>query len=432
MNKLNSIFNNFNFKLSKIHFQTVLLTLLFRLSLDFLYVFYVNPEFDYNGFLLEYNHFKNVLSLLLLILFSLLLPLKTKTVSHITLQALFILLYIPIGTFWVFTDGSSEWFFLCSLFWLILTILLRSKFEFNEIPSLKGFSDKKYFFITLTVCILGLIVIGANAKWTFNLNFFAVYEIRASNPMEKVPFSGYLVGWINVLLKFILIYSIVKFLPRFNPLVLLSILVFILLFSVSGHKSIFFTPILLVGTYMLLRTKKFYQNFLIFILFIFALGYFIYFFFDDGKVLTMIVRRVFLVPAQLSFYYHDFFQNNPIYLSNSIMSEFIQYPYDRPIPYVIAKEYFDKENMSSNNGIISDGYMHFGVLGIVLWSLFFGLLIKFCDMLVRNKPILIFLPLFLIGTRIFVNGALLTTIFTHGFWLLMLLSYLYPVSKNEK
>lgn len=418
--------------ISKQQLSNILYTLLFKFSLDVIYLFYINPTFEYNGFILEYSHLKNILSLLVLILFAYLLPQKVEKVSEITIQTLFILLFIPINTFWVMTNESSEWYFIVCLFWFIFIFIAKSKYEFKELPQVHQLTEKSFFILICIICTIGLLIIGFNAKWSFNLDLFAVYEIRSQEPLKHVPFSGYLVSWINLFLRFILVFAIVKYIPRLNALVMLALIVFVVLFSISGHKSIFFTPILLLGSYFLLKLnpKHFYKNLILILLFVFFTGSCTYFILDDAKILTLAARRVFLVPAQLSFYYFDFFQENHVYLSNSIFSGIMEYPFEVPTSNLIGREFFAREDMNANNGVVADGYMHFGVLGVVLWSIILGLIIKFCDMLTINKPLLIFLPLFLIGTRILVNGALLTTLFTHGLLMLMLIAYLYPKKKT--
>jgi hypothetical protein len=42
------------------------------------------------------------------------------------------------------------------------------------------------------------------------------------------------------------------------------------------------------------------------------------------------------------------------------------YPYDRPIGFIIGQNYINAAEMNANNGIIGDGYMNLGYLGVGL------------------------------------------------------------------
>ena len=73
------------------------------------------------------------------------------------------------------------------------------------------------------------------------------------------------------------------------------------------------------------------------------------------------------LPSQLNFYYFDFFSGNPLYFAESnLFKMFVDYPFDKPIGYVISEAYFSSSGMNANNGIIGDGYMNLGYWGVAL------------------------------------------------------------------
>jgi hypothetical protein len=111
------------------------------------------------------------------------------------------------------------------------------------------------------------------------------------------------------------------------------------------------------------------------------------------------------------------------------MSPFLNYPFDVEPPFIIGEHYFSKPEMSANNGIISDGYMNFGVIGVVIWSIILVMILKLLDSLTVNKNKYILWPLIFLGIKSLIDGALLTSLWTHGFFLTILLCYFYP---NEK
>ena len=92
--------------------------------------------------------------------------------------------------------------------------------------------------------------------------------------------------------------------------------------------------------------------------------------------LSIVARRGFFVPSLLDSFYFDFFDGNPLYWSTSIFENFIDYPYDKSIPYLIGEQYFNNAEMGANNGIVSDGfsnarYFRSNYKWIVFWFLYF-------------------------------------------------------------
>ena len=88
--------------------------------------------------------------------------------------------------------------------------------------------------------------------------------------------------------------------------------------------------------------------------------------------LSIFARRAFFVPSLLDSFYFDFFEDIPLYWSGSIGRNFIDYVYDKPIPYIIGEVYFSDPEMAANNGIVSDGFSNAGFLGVIINGLFLG------------------------------------------------------------
>jgi len=142
---------------------------------------------------------------------------------------------------------------------------------------------------------------------------------------------------------------------------------------------------------------------------------------------SLFIRRVFFVPALLNQFYFDFFADNHLYLSHSIFKSFIDYPYELNPSHLIGKEYFSSEVMSANNGFISDGFMNFGIVGIILNIIFVTMLIKFFD---DQKISSKFFGIFILMIFSLLSSFFLTNLLTHGIILLILLTIF--ILKNTK
>ena len=148
----------------------------------------------------------------------------------------------------------------------------------------------------------------------------------------------------------------------------------------------------------------------------------LYFISGNYYISSLVVRRVFFIPALLDTYYFDFFKDKPIYWSASFLSPFIDYPYDLNPPHLIASHYFNKPEMSSNNGIISDGYTNFGWIGILVNIGIVSTIFSMINSLNINHK---FFGLFFVFFITLLSSALPTVLITHGGIILILVSYLY-------
>ncbi|HEI4071828.1 TPA: O30 family O-antigen polymerase, partial [Escherichia coli] len=133
---------------------------------------------------------------------------------------------------------------------------------------------------------------------------------------------------------------------------------------------------------------------------------------------SLFIRRLLFIPALLNTYYFDFFDNKFVYYSSSYLSSIIDYPYDRPIPEVIGLNYFNSDEMSANNGYISDGFANAGSIGIFINIVLASILLKiFKDYDVNPKYAgLIFVSFYAIQ-----GSAMSTVLMTHGGILLLIL-----------
>ncbi len=409
----------------------IFLTLVFRVLLDITFFVYLDKYHDYAGFEMDFNLTKYVISIVITLLLFALIPLRSSRVSEVVVQFFFISVYVPFASYFAFTNASYSWFLIFTGFWVIVFLMNQINFNWREIRSPIRY-DSKYITLVitiLTILVFGLIFMFSEVK--FNLSFLDVYDIREENPTGSVPFSGYLINWTaKIFLPFLLIYSIIKKKRYFSIYSLLVMGAIVLLFTLTGHKSYVMVIPIIIGTIWLFRTGDFLLNLLISFSVLTIVGLILLLVFDHQIVLSLFVRRTLYVPAQLSFYYFDFFQNNHLLLSNSVFSSFFEYPYEMQPPKIIGEIYSHKPGISANNGIVSDGFANFGILGILIWAFLFSFILKIMDWLSNGKDPLILWTLILLGLMVFVGGSLLTGILTHGVILIILLTYLYP-SKSK-
>lgn len=419
-----------NWKFSGI-FYLFTAMLLLRILLDASFYLYMDIELKREGFGIDFSGFNYVLSWIGLLATFFLLPKKNNLVSAVVLQFIWVLMYVPFTTYFAMTNGAFLWFFLFSLFWVLSAVISRLNFTFKTLSPPIELSSFQLFSISglWGALVLGLLVISFG--WVLNFDLFSVYEIREQNSLRNTPILNYLTNWAGkVLLPFILLFSFVKIRPGINYIALIFSVFLFLFFSITGHKTFLFTIPVLFASYFFLKSGKYFLLLMLSISGAITIGLMLYLFVDHSVLLSLLVRRSLFLPAQISFHYFDFFQNNPIYLSNSFLRFLTDYPFDTEPAFLISEVYYNKPDMSSNNGIVTDAFMNFGVAGIFIWSSLLVILLKLLDSLIRKKDYLILASLALVGSKSFVDGAFFTSLLTHGFIIILIICFFYP-QKNK-
>ncbi len=419
-----------NWKFSGI-FYLFAAMLLLRISLDASFYLYMDTELKREGFGIDFSMLNYVLSWLGLLATFFLLPKKNDLASAVVIQFIWVLMYVPFSTYFAMTNGEFLWFFLFSLFWVLSAGISRLNFTFKTIlPPIELNSFRLFSFSGLWgAFVLGLLVISFG--WVLNFDLFSVYEIREQNSLRNTPILNYLTNWTGkVLLPFILLFSYAKIKPGINYISIIFSIILFLFFSITGHKTFLFTIPVLFASYFFLKSGKYFLLLMLSISGAITIGLMLYLFVDHSVLLSLLVRRSLFLPAQISFHYFDFFQNNPIYLSNSFLRFITDYPFDTEPAFLISEVYYNKPDMSSNNGIVTDAFMNFGVAGIFIWSSLLVILLKLLDSLIRKKDYLILASLALVGSKSFVDGAFFTSLLTHGFIIILIICFFYP-QKNK-
>lgn len=409
---------------------------LFRVMLDVSYYYIIGPEWCNWGFALDIDPFKFWESYIVFFLMLLYIPKRSDKVSQAVLQLFFLVAYIPVQTHYALSNRDRVWFYCFTLFWFIVITLNRSKLRLSFRPLKEG----KY--ITLVIMIvfsmLSVVLVYSYMGFSFNIDLSKVYEIRSNYMKTNIPLSGYMINWTaRVVLPLMIIIALFgKRGKRSYLLLLIAVFLQLFLFSSSGHKAHLFRIPAVIGLALLVDKKKFLTKLsLIFTTLIFS-GMFLYLQFDDFWVISLFTRRTFLLPAKITFFYHEYFsENNLIYLSHSIFKSFINYPYQMFPPHIIGKAYFPESVPGlyawANTGIVGDGYMNFGYIGVFLWAILLATILKFADAVTESRNIKIVWPILLMTFYIMVDGAPMTSLLTHGLILALLLCYFTPKLQNK-
>ena len=409
------------------------LILLYRLSLDFIYVTELSPAYAYSGFTTALNPYYYVFSVLVLVV---LIPFiaglmqQESRPSSVLVTLLNYLYFIPL-TSYVGCKGADFTFFLCGIvYWGALLIWQ------YRIPTLQlrplPLRNSKVLFVWLTVisACLVLFISGKYTGFRFTLDFINVYGIRREAETYAIPaLFRYLLSFMTVMLSILLLYwgKEKRFLVAGG-----LIIVYLFYYSIAAHKSAFLFLLLVLGCYLLYR-KWMWR---------WAAGFLsigvgaCWFTARAGFIIpmSMLVQRLMYVPVSLGETYLQFFHNNPLNLfRNGLMGKLsFDSIYSTDIPSVIG-EFVGSPAMNANNGLIGDMVANLPIpLGLLLMPLILVLCFRLLDLVTYRLPAKITVSFCVFFAITFMNASWSTALLSHGYLLACLLLYLFPRKEENQ
>ncbi len=148
--------------------------------------------------------------------------------------------------------------------------------------------------------------------------------------------------------------------------------------------------------------------------------------------LSLLVRRLLVVPGQVLGYYYDAFSTGPVYaLSHSILGGLVPRPYPESPPALIGARYFYDPAVNANGNLWADGLANLGVPGIVVASVGLAIVLLIMDAVSEGKPLLLVVTVGVVGAWSLTNSGLLTTLVTHGLGAMLVLFWLLPRERRH-
>lgn len=406
------------------------LLILFKLILGFSYSTFIVGHFSYMAFTLDFNVYKYLLSWLLLIGIYFVIP-KDKKPSSIFLQLHFIIMFIPKLTIYAFMNQSTRFLLLCIGIFVLQCILVKL-IPNVKIAYIKNSKNILYFssLAGITIFVYASMIIANGVPDFTALNLLDVYYVRG-NVVHSFSMS-YLATWQERVINPLFI--TMSYFNKKWKLLIVSIGLHVLIFMITANKATFFIPIAIVVVSTIYKKNDF---FLILSKIAIAgiIGSLVFYQMTQNILLpSLFLRRFLFIPAQLRFFYYDFFsQNEFLYFSEGIVGLIFgtRSPYDMPSSVFIPILYIGNEGWG-NTGYLADAYANMGVLGMLILSSLLVFIFKLTDSLALkiNPEVVIGISLF--SVLALNDGALLTTLLTRGWLFLLFALYLYPASDLQK
>ncbi|MFA7688878.1 MAG: hypothetical protein WCX96_02170 [Bacilli bacterium] len=288
----------------------------------------------------------------------------------------------------------------------------------------------KWIVITISIVVYTNMIVANGLPSLGAFDFTNVYNIRKTTNYSHL--MVYLVNWqAKVINPFLLTTSYIE---RDKKKVAVSIFLQLFLYLITAHKTFLFIPIAIL-IIMKVTESNLLLAVMTFLSFIGSgISYLVYNIFGNITIPSLFIRRFLFVPAKLKFNYYDFFsQNKFLYFSEGVIGKVfgIKSVYEIKIPNLIGYLYGNSIETWANTGYLADAYSNMGILGMLIMTLLFVLILIMINSLGNkiSKELVIGLSLF---SMLSLNdGALLTSLLTGGLLLLLLLLYLYSNNSNN-
>ena len=300
---------------------------------------------------------------------------------------------------------------------------------------LRGASQNMLPLAVSAAAVLLAIAISIKVGFNFSLVSLAhVYRLRSqfTEQAEGSSFLAYAVPWLGeVCAPFLLAVGIFR---RKWLLAMAGIGCSLLVYSITGFKSVLLAPVLIFGVKKVLEFGK-QKSGLLFPLAVCAVM--LVCLAVDAVVglplmNSLFVHRLLIMPGVVTGYYFDFFSHHPFdMMSHSILRAFIQSPYAEPAPFIIGARYFMSAKADVNANIWATAYSDFGLAGIIVFSFLLAAVLRLYDLLTRALDLRLACMLIVFPAMILANTGLSTFLLTHGFLFTLLLVALLPTSAPQ-
>ena len=411
-------------------FQLALI-LLYRLSLDLLYIHVISPVYAYAGFLVNFQAAPYIFTLLTLSIFTpFIIQLQGKnTPSSDIVTILNYIYFIPLTSYCGCYYQGLSFFLIGMVYWAALLI-----FQF-WIPTItlkslsKNYSRGIYFLFTILCTLLILYVSGRYTGFRLTLDLSSVYDIREEASGYALPgIINYALSIAGSVLAILLLYWLHR--HKYVMCITLSIL-YLFLFSIAGHKSLFFFLLLVLLCYFLFHSWM--RRWLPALMVPFSLLAILEYFLTKGFFLAgYLFRRVMYVPVALSKNYMDYFQDNPLcFFRGGVLRHFsFSDIYSDNVSFIIGAA-TGEPGCNACNGLLGDMFSNLPVLlGLLLLPLILVICFRLLDATALQLPEKLVFSSCIYFAVSFSNTSWSTVLLTHGFLVTCFLLYIFPKEED--
>lgn len=414
-----------NKKISR--FYTIVLLFLYRIFCEHVYSTIIATEFAYEGFTQHGSALRMIESWLAYIIIIIAIPKTINKPSDLFVLITGLVYIIPLTVYYALTESSAIHFYI-----VIVGFFLISIFRHGNVIKIRRIHINKMMLDIILWCFVGIVLIGmfsAGAISHFNLDINAVYDYReeVSDLIDKGAWA-YLNNWVyNTIIPCLLVISIWR---KSILRVIILIISAVILYGISSHKAILFYPFAVIFTFYLSSRVHATNRIIIAFTALMLIPYLSYHLLNDIILSDLLVRRLFFVPVYLTFKYYEYFSSASFfYWAQSLGNLFNNYELSDAPAKIIG--YYIGGTGSANSSFFATGYMHAGLLGVIIYSIIVSFVFRLIDSFMKSGiPFNAITSITIVPVMILITSSDLTTsLVTHGLIMVIFILYLLDCSK---
>ena len=371
-------------KMLKSYFISIFMVLL----ICFIYQYYISPIFDGHinsfgeyGYRIGIFNIDNfIISMFFLLIINFLLPTKIINPSDFIMILYYYVVMIPYLSLYSLDLFSGLSLFISLLAFFILYTLYAIFFQNNTMYyNIESCYNMKALYIIVGSAVFLILILIL--KFGISSSIDSILNVYSQRMLFNN--SGILYQLIFYLLAFGFIpYLIYEYAKR-NSLNILFIIIFftIILFLYTGSKMVFMGTLISIILIKIMKNNQINSytiGILINIIFIFSI--LLANIFNSYLVLSLFIRRTFILVAQIYGLYFEYFTVKPYNYMAKYLSFLFGWQNTKSASHVIGSTYF-LDNTHANSGIISDAYANFGILGIIVYIVILFVIFKIINKL---------------------------------------------------
>ena len=415
--------------------------ILFRLSLDFMYMFIIRKEYgNITLLLLGYQRgafsfntdparifVSFVLSVGFIIFVTLKIVKDDKAHELITL-GLLATSVLPNHVMFAYSEIEWRFIILHTLFWgwmFFLTYKLSKKDSTNVDTVDKGIkitkeSARYTFWIIAFVFIIGSIILSYKYYGGFHIDLRLDNDTVYTNRIAARGAFGYLTNLFrNNAMLAVLPLLVISFLERKKYIYFaISLFAVFLLYSVDSFKIVLLLTI--VSIIAALVIKKRICRTIVYGLVV--ADFFVTLIYElTGRLVLVeyLAKRIYFIPSIIGSCYYTYSNTHGIQLfffsllkKIGIISEYVYS--EISLPFLIGRDYFGSVNISANTGGFGNAYAY-GIIGLVLIPIMYATMFKILDRVTNGMNPKYYISFVILNIYVIVNTSIMTVLIIYGF-----------------
>lgn len=387
------IINNIQDFLRPRPFAFFLLSIVYKVIYDCQILLLLPRKYIYGlSYGIDFNMDKVALAWIVFILISAIshnLVLKSTKPIATCIFLLLYLYYVPMSSAYYLNNATNGFLLLSSLFWVILCAIGCIRWvpsKGNTENPIIGLNYNKwiYYLFLLFIAICCITYSFRYNGLALTLNISNIYDARAdfvgsSGMIESIlmNFGGSIVVPVSML------YALKS---KERILFVISLIAELAIFSIARQKMNIFIILIVIGIFAISKmklTESFKYMIPIAFVAILMLSSLENLLLSSQFIFGTFIRRILYFPSWLNVLYYDFFSHHEcLYWSQDVFMinrlakmGLINSAYDQSVLELINNCYFSGFVPSPNTGLFAEAYMHFGIVGAILYPVVIVLLL---------------------------------------------------------